>query len=508
LNHRSFSFFPHLASAVTLALACLLVASLAGQPGGASLTLLSREARRSVPVSLVGDQEFVALDDLASTFQLTVREEGASVTVSYRGRTIAMSPKEPLASVSGRLISLPAPLTRTNNRWMVPVEFIRTLAMIYDSRLDLRRPSRLVVIGDLRVPRVTAVVDNSANTTRFTFDINPAAQSAISQETGRLVIRFEADALDVSLPPGASQGLVQTVRVVEPSSIAIDLGPRYASFRATTQANGNAARLVLDVLAAPVETSNPAAPGPAPAPAPSEPPASPELPVFGQGSTFRTVAIDPGHGGDDVGARSEGAVEKDLTLAVARRVKAAIEARLGIRVLLTREDDRGVPLNERIALANNNKADVFISLHANASILPTASGATVYVAGFEDQHQAQTTLNPERLPVFGGGSRDIELVLWDFAQIRHIEQSAELSRILEASLRERGAIEVRPIERAPFRVLESANMPAVLVEMGFLTNPAQAKVLSSATFQTAFAQSVLDAVIRFRGHLAATAGEP
>jgi N-acetylmuramoyl-L-alanine amidase len=110
--------------------------------------------------------------------------------------------------------------------------------------------------------------------------------------------------------------------------------------------------------------------------------------------------------------------------------------------------------------------------------------------------------------VFGGGSRDIELVLWDFAQIRHIEQSAELSRIFEETLRERGTIDVRGIERAPFRVLESANMPAVLIEMGFLTNPTQEKLLSGAAFQTAFAQSVLDAIIRFRGHLAATVGEP
>jgi N-acetylmuramoyl-L-alanine amidase len=509
LNYRSFSLIPYLGSAVTLAVACLLVASVAGQPSTSPLTLLSREGRRNLPVSVVGDQEFVSLDDLASTFQLAVREEGGAVTVSYRKQTVVLTPNQPLASVAGRLVSLPAPLTRANNRWLVPIEFIRALAPIYDSRLDLRRPSRLVVIGDLRVPRITTTIDNSANATRFTFDINPAAQSVISQETGRLVIRFEADALDVSLPPAASQGLVQTMRVVEPSSIAVDLGPRYTSFRATTQANGTAARLVLDVLAAAVETSTPPAPGSPPTPAPSDPPASPELPVFGQPSTFRTVAIDPGHGGDDVGARNaDGAVEKDLTLAVARRVKAAIEARLGIRVLLTREDDRSIPLNERIALANNNKADVFISLHANASLLPTASGATIYLAGFEDQSQAKTTLNPERLPVFGGGSRDIELVLWDFAQIRHIEQSAELSRILEASLRERGTIDVRPIERAPFRVLESANMPAVLIEMGFLTNPAQAKVLSGANFQGAFAQAVLDAVIRFRGHLSATAGEP
>jgi N-acetylmuramoyl-L-alanine amidase len=457
---------------------------------------------------VAGDQELIALDDLAGAFQLAVREEAGAVTVSYRGQTIVLTPNQALASVAGRLVSLPAPLTRAGNRWLVPFEFIsRALAPIYDTRLDLRRQSRLVVIGDLRVPRVTVAVDNSANLARFTFDINPAAQNAISQETGRLVVRFEADAIDVALPPAAAQGLVQAVRLAEPSSITIDVGPRFASFRASTQAAGTAARLTLDVLATPpVETANP----PAAAPPPSDPPTPGELPLFGQPvSAIRTVAIDPGHGGDDVGARGEGGtVEKDLTLAVARRVKAAVEARLGLRVLLTRDDDRSIPLNERIALANNNKADVFISLHANASLVPTASGATIYVAGFEDQNQTQTTLAPERVPVFGGGSRDIELVLWDFAQIRHIDQSAELSRILEETLRERNSFQMRPIERAPFRVLESANMPAVLIEMGFLTNPAQEKALSGAAFQTAFAQGVLDAIIRFRGHLAAANGEP
>ena len=202
MNYRSTSLFSPLISTATLAVACLLVASLAGQPAGSPLTLLSREARRTVPVALVGDQEFIALDDLAGAFQLAVREEAGAVTVSYRGRTVVLTPNQPLASVSGRLVSLPGPLTRTGNRWLVPVEFInRALAPIYDTRLDLRRQSRLVVIGDLRVPRITVAVDNSAAATRFTFDINPATQNAISQETGRLVIRFEADALDISLPP-------------------------------------------------------------------------------------------------------------------------------------------------------------------------------------------------------------------------------------------------------------------------------------------------------------------
>jgi N-acetylmuramoyl-L-alanine amidase len=155
-------------------------------------------------------------------------------------------------------------------------------------------------------------------------------------------------------------------------------------------------------------------------------------------------------------------------------VKSVVEARMGVRVLITREDDRSIPLNERIALANNNKADIFISLHANASVVPTASGATIYVAGF-DRDQGQTTLKPERVPVFGGGSRDIELVLWDFAQIRHIGQSAELLAHPRGDAA-RARHHRRPaVEKAPFRVLESANMPAVLDRDGIPDQPGPGK---------------------------------
>lgn len=506
MSNRRLSLFSRIISApVALGLVALIAIRLAGQGGLTPLTLLSRDARRSIAVVAAGDQEFVALDDLAAAFHLAVREEAGALTVSYRGRTIVLTPNQALASVAGRLVSLPAAATRAGNRWMVPLEFInRALAPIYDTRLELRRPSRLVIIGDWRVPRITIAPESSANATRLTIDATPAATSAIFQEAGRLVIRFDADALDLALPLMPPQALVQAVRPVDAVSIAVDVGPRYNSFRASTQTTGNTARLVLDILAAATETS--VSPGP-PAPVPSPPL---ELPLFGQPtSTIRTIAIDPGHGGDDVGAKGEGgAMEKDVTLAAARRLKAIVESRLGIRVLLTRDDDRSIPLDDRIAVANNNKADVFISLHANASLRAAATGASIYVAAFDDHDKAQTTLTPERVPVFGGGSRDIELVLWDLAQIRHIDRSTELARMLEEALRARLAIEVRPVDRAPFRVLESANMPAVLVEMGFLTNAAQEKLLSGAEFQTSFAQGLLDALLRFRGYVSGPAGEP
>ena len=450
----------------------------------------------------VGNQEFVALDDLASAFQLIVREESGAITVSYRGRTIVLTPERALASVAGRLVSLPAPATRVGGRWVVPLEFInRALALVYDARLVLSRPSHLVVIGDIRVPRVMTRYEPLANATRLTIDATPSTASRITQETNRLVIRFEADALDFTIPAFQPQDLVQAIRMIDPVTVAVDLGPRFASFRASTETVDNTTRLVLEVLATPTATSaSPSAPAPPP---------RVDLPVFGDPApSIRTIAIDPGHGGDDAGARSaEGAVEKDLTLAAARRLKTAIESRLGIRVLLTRDDDRDVPLDRRTAVANNNKADVFISLHANGSVRSSATGATIYVAAFDDRQQAPMALARERVAVFGGGVRDIEVVPWDLAQIRYISQSAELGRLLKEHLHDRVPLEVGPIDRASFRVLESANMPAILVEMGYLTNADQAKLLMSGEFQTSFVQAVFDSVVRFRAYLAGTAGE-
>src|ERR1700694_2652353 len=155
---RSHAF--HVAAATIFASALLLglpVPGLAGQaaPAPSPLTLLSKEGRRAIQVTQVGDQEFVALDELAAVFQLAVREESGAVTVSYKGKTIVLTPDQALASVSGRLISLPAPPARDGRRLLVPVLVIsRALSLIYDARLDLRKPSRLLVIGDLRVPRI------------------------------------------------------------------------------------------------------------------------------------------------------------------------------------------------------------------------------------------------------------------------------------------------------------------------------------------------------------------
>jgi N-acetylmuramoyl-L-alanine amidase len=498
LNARPHSFFHAATAAFLIALAAALSSQPAPPP---ALSLLSKDGRRAIPLVLIADQEFVALDDLASVFQLTVREESlGAVTVSYKGKTIVLTPDQALASVSGRLVSLPSPPSRNGRRWLVPVEFIsRALSLIYDVRLDLRKPSRLLVLGDLRVPRITVRYDPLGVAGRLTIDATPRATATITQDADHLTIKFDADALDTPnppLPPPASPGLVLGVRIVDATTMAVDLGPRFAGFRATTQPADTTMRVVIDLVAA--QTDAP----PLAVPVPPQPP--PDLPpLFGQPvSAFRTIALDPGHGGDDEGVTSaDGAKEKDLTLAIARRVKGAIEARLGLRVLLTRDDDRSVPVDERTSVANNNKADLFISLHANGSMRPSASGASIYVAAFDRDAAQAAAGGAERVPAFGGGLREIELVPWDLAQTRHLDQSSAFADLLQQAMHDHVPTAARPVDRAPLRVLESANMPAVLIEMGYLTNAEQAKQLAGDGFQNAIVQALFDAIVRFRDSL-------
>ena len=482
-------------------------------PPPAPYTVLSRDARRPLPVRTVGGQEMFALDDLARLFDLTLREDVAAggLSIATRAQTIVLSPGQPLASVGGRLISLPAPPTRDGRTWYVPVDFVpRALGPALATRIDLRKSSRLIVLADVRMPQIVGRIEGLGALARLTLDIAPPTPHTVTQEVGRLVVRFEADALDATLPASTAPELIQNVRAGDAAaSLTIDLGPRFASFRtADSPGDRGAGRLVVDVVAQTTEAA-PQAPA-------AGAPVVPELPPLldlAPGGGLRTVVVDAGHGGEEDGAHGPGGtLEKNVTLSVARRLKGALESRLGVRVILTRDADRGLDLDERAALANNNKADLFISLHANASVRPAMAGAEVFFLSLEEygeEGQRVAHGDNEMLPVFGGGSRDIEVTLWDLAQARYIDRSANLAQAVEAALREQVPMSPRAIQQAPFRVLVGANMPAVLVEMAFLTNPQQEHDATTDAFQNAVVSALVNGIVRFRdGGAGRAAGAP
>ncbi len=483
-----------------LALSVSLARDLAGQsPASSSLTIVARETRRPIPLTTVGAQELVALDDLATAFQASLREDAGAITFSYKGRTIVLTAEQTLASVAGRVISLPSPPTRVSGRWFVPLDFIsRALAPIYDQRLELRRATRLIILGDLRVPRMTLRHEPVGQGARLSIEMIPRASATVTHDqAGHLTVRLDADALDVTFPAGQIAGMIDGYRPLDATAFAVELGPRFGAFRTNVQVADASSVVVIDMTAQDATPVAPTTTQAVPALAPSASPA--ELPsLLVSSSGLRTLVIDPGHGGDDRGATGpKGTVEKDVTLALARRLKAAVEAQLGLRVLMTRDDDHLVAVSDRPAMANSNKADLFISLHANGSLQPSASGATIYVAAPEAE--AAAAASGERIAAYGGGFRDIELVPWNLAQARHRDQSELLASLLAEAFRDRVPMTAAPIDRAPLRALESANMPALLIEVGFLSNPEQEGRLASAEFQATLVQAIVDAIVRFRG---------
>ncbi len=495
--------FRHLLLASTVAVFLVAAFSFLASAQAPPLTVLSREGRKPLPVTAINNQEYVAVDDINTAFATTSREDrlAGGLTITARGQSIVLTADQNVVSVAGRLVSLPAPALRRDNRWYVPVDFLpQALSSAINTRLDLRRNMRLVIVGDMRVPRIVARVDAGSTNVAVTFEVTPNTESKVTAQQGRLIVQFDADALELSVPLVPQQGFLTGITPGDtPQTITLTLGPRYAMHRVTTsQADAGSGRVTIDLLPATTD----AAPAPAPSPAPDT---RLVIPTQGPSTGLRTVVIDPGHGGDELGTQgAKGTLEKEITLSVSRRLRTLIESRLGLKVFLTREDDRTLGLDERSAFANNHHADVLLSIHANYAVRPSLKGAEVYyltVERADEEARKKADASSTTLPALGGGSRAIDLILWETAQARYLEQSAALAGFIEQSLATRVTMSPRAVQQAPFRVLVGANMPAALVEIGYLSNAEQETELTTGAYQDQVAQALLDALVKFRSLL-------
>lgn len=249
---------------------------------------------------------------------------------------------------------------------------------------------------------------------------------------------------------------------------------------------------------------SPAAP---PAGAPGGPDS--DLTVPATMDRFDTVVLDPGHGGEDFGAIGPSGIrEKDVVLGVARALAVRLRAD-GLRVALTREDDRAVALTERAEEANALEADLFLSIHANAAESRAARGIETFFASLRASDEAAGRVAQRENAVFGdaaapkaGASDPLLALLGDLVHAEHVAGSGEFARLAYARLsgiRESAdPASARGVKQAPFLVLLHVQMPATLVEIGFITNEAEERALGQATRQAEIADVLCEAVREFR----------
>ena len=217
---------------------------------------------------------------------------------------------------------------------------------------------------------------------------------------------------------------------------------------------------------------------------------------------FDTVVLDAGHGGEDVGTHHNGVYEKNVVLTIAKKVGGYINEYLpDVNVVYTRKDDRLIDLYERGPIANRAEGDLFVSIHANAvPSAPSAHGTETYFLGLERSKTALRVMERENTVVNPDGDNETkkltqeDLIIYELANSGYIQNSQKLAAMVEQQFKNRANRKSRGVKQARFVVLYQASMPAILVETGFISNPSEAKYLTSDYGQNIIASAIFRAI--------------
>lgn len=421
------------------------------------------------------------LFDMAEILRLTGAEVGFSAAAgSYTAildeREVQFTPGGTLAVVDGRLVPLPGPIRVLEDR---PVATMATAnALLAPIGWSLRgSPAAPQLVPMTAAPGLEVSLTRTPTGT-LVVSRGSSLRPRMDSSPGQLRLTYGAPVRLAAPPPGEGEVLGAEAR---DTSLLLRLAPGVEAV--STYPLEDPPRYVVRLAA-----TAPAA----------------ELVTRRVGPL---VVLDPGHGGEDHGARGPGGeLEKDIVLAVARMTGARLQA-AGIEARLTREGDENLSLQDRTALANRLRADVFVSIHANASTARGARGAETYFMSADASDpvaaQAAATENLEASP------DTVQLILWDLAHVANLSASSRLARAIQGRLNMLQGIRDRGVRQAPFVVLTGATMPAALVEIGFLSNREEASRLTGRPAQEAIAAALTEAIISFlRTPAGATESEP
>ena len=445
---------------------------------------LAREGKPPAPLRAEDrdGKTFLLVNDAVAALEGTITwdERTRSYEVKVKGRTAVFGADTPIAVVDTKIVNLSSPVrTSSLGAWAEPEFFVKVLGPLTGQTLAWDRATRTLSArkAELAEIAVEPSVAELGELTKVVLRFSQPPSYAVETTPDQVVLHFPL----ARLTGAPTEKLLDSPRVsrllVRGSEVTVVF--RQKGLAANVYALGSPPRLVVDVMQPPAS-----APAPVPAPAAARP--------------AKTIVIDPGHGGTEEGARGPGgSLEKDATLALAKTVQDTLQRR-GYRVVLTRTTDATVGLDDRAAAANAAKADVFLSLHFNASRAAAAHGTEVYYLSLDASDRAAAALaESENRAVTetptaekNAAVRDLDLILWDLAQNQHLAASARLAEIVQADFNRLLGIATRGVKQAPFRVLIGVNAPAVLVEVSFITNPDEEKKLTSEDFRRQVADTL------------------
>jgi N-acetylmuramoyl-L-alanine amidase len=446
-------------------------------------------------VSLDDGGTYISAERLAGLLKGSWIVKGSRATLTVSRRAAQFTRDQARLSVAGEFLTLEAPARVTAKGWLIPEGFlarglgklvpgltaVRPIAAV-ESRPPLKRVSASVPFEELRYrsyPSFTRIV------------VEAGAELSYLVAPGQKEIRVRLSSLAV---PGLrveeiDDGLVKEIRLeaTGPDALLkITLDGKAADVR--TASLQDPFRVVVDIYR-PKDAASQVAPK-----------------TNGGVAPLQLIVMDAGHGGHDSGAIGPtGVMEKDVVLDVTRRAARMVEDGLGIKVALSRSTDVFVPLRERTNFANKRRADLFVSIHANAHPRSVSEGVEVYFLSSEaTDNEARQTAAIENgvVELENPQSRQktdmLKSILWDMAQSEFQQESSFLAEtVLDSTTRSLRLVN-RGVKQAGFYVLGGAAMPAILIEIGFLTNPREEKKLASPEHREALAKAIYAGLAEYK----------
>ena len=451
------------------------------------------EGPETAPVRRLDGKNYIAVNDLARLIDATKfwRADVRRLVLRTASHTIVLSLDNPFVVVDDRTLWLGEPVRSQDGEFQIPVALVDSLPA--DSTLarltfDPRR-SRVVVLpvsGGVASPRLGV----EGGVTRLVFPADHADEAVVvARARAHFRLRFGGvfvGALPDSMPSSSLVRAIRSIAAAGGCAFECAIAPEAIGYRLIQDPSRR--RVTLEVTRTELDGFEPFAP---------ESPSGERR--------LRVVVIDPAHGGADAGVVAGSALEKDLTLALAKRLGAELE-RQGLRVVLTRNDDRDVPVEARAELANRVNADLVLAIHFDGYVDPRSRGATAFcppaavteperlaISGREDGSGAAAVAS-NGAPVSPGR---IALLPWRDVATRHAVQSLALAEAVLSALELRGQGPTRLRERLPYDLL-GVNAPGILLECATLTAPDDRDRVMQEEGLRQLAASIADGVAAYR----------
>ena len=480
LNHSTASRFGIFTLVTVLGGACLLASERQDTPGPPRQTPFAfyfDDGSLIVDQIEVDGKTYVSLVEVVRRLAIPYTDATARETFTLRGPNgiLVTTRNSNEISIGGETRSLANPVLREQDRWFVPVEFfVRALGRVAGVGLRHRDGAARILASNVAAPELTMSATQSDGITRLTIQSSSSMNLRVQQNRAEnsVVLAIDRAPMDPVVETLAYQDA--SIRAVGfddsdgRSKIVIETTPRVVNIR-LVPSDENRRFFVEFVRESEANT---------------EVAARSNRGTLSAGSV-RVIAIDPGHGGLDSGTHRHGVLEKDLALDLARKLRSSLRSRLGATVILTRDADLELNGETRAAIANNNKADLLISLHLGYSNDPTESGASIFLVETAPDNAAEQT-NPTSL----------------FRPWYRVHQDSGQESLRFATIVKQKLVEAVPgwmftLRKAPISTLTSATMPALLVELGNSNNEANLRALGDAGFQGRLIDALVEATAVF-----------